>query len=265
MPVVLTIAGSDSGGGAGIQADLKTFAAHHVFGTSALTAITAQNTVGVQAVYPLPLEIVRAQVTSVMTDLPVAAIKIGMLADAPIIELVAALLDEFAQGIPVVLDPVMVATSGDILLAPTAVSALTELLLPRATVLTPNAQEARHLTGIAVRNETAAREAAAALAEWSPGAWVLVKGGHWQAEGQAVDFLLHQGQTWTFALPHLSTTNTHGTGCTLSSAIAARMAMGYEVPAAVRLAKAYVHDALQQAPGLGHGHGPLRHDIPLPQ
>lgn len=264
-PVVLTVAGSDSSGGAGIQADLKTFEAHNVFGTSAITAITAQNTLGVTAVLALTPELVEAQVDAVFTDdFPVAAIKIGMLANAGIIQAVARVLQRYAQRLPVVLDPVMVASSGAVLLDPDAIHALIHDLLPLATVLTPNGPEATHLTGLAVTDVPSAIAAANQLARLAPNAWILVKGGHWEAKDQAVDVLVHDGQHQTFTLPWLPGTNNHGTGCTLSSAIAAQLAWGKSVPEAVRLAKQYVHLAMRAAPGYGRGHGPLRHHVEVP-
>lgn len=270
-PIVLTIAGSDSGGGAGIQADLKTFEAHGVFGTSALTAITAQNTRGVRAVHNVPLPIIEAQLDALFDDLPPAAIKIGMLATSEIIELVARKLEGYTG--PVVLDPVMVATSGDVLLAREALGSLQQALIPRATLITPNASEAALLHGELLTTLAHVDAALAALAERHPAVAILIKGGHLLKQYRGTDTLLHypkgpseKSETQRYVLPHLPTDNTHGTGCTLSSAIAARLALGHPLPEAVRFAKAYVHQAIKTAPGLGHGHGPLNHHLPfLPQ
>jgi len=258
LPVALTIAGSDSGGGAGIQADLKTFEAHHVFGTSVITAITAQNTTGVSAVHPIPTEVVRAQLDAVATDLRPAAVKTGMLASAALIETVVAGLDAHALG-PVVVDPVMVATSGDRLLDRDAESTLSDLLLPRATVVTPNLSEASILAGAEVRTPADMEAAAEVIAGRGPTA-VLVKGGHLDGE-TLVDLLWRDGAVRRWERPRLRTRHTHGTGCTLSSAIAAGLASGRDLEEAVERALDYVHRAIAAAPGLGAGHGPLRHAV----
>ena len=258
MRTALTIAGSDSGGGAGIQADLKTFAAHGVFGTCAITAITAQNTLGVTAVHVTPVEMVRAQIDAVVTDLRPAAVKIGMLATAEIIAEIARAID--AHGLsPVVLDPVMVAKGGSRLLAADAVDAMS-MLLSRAALVTPNLAEAEVMTGFEVRDRASMRRAARALVESGAGA-ALVKGGHLESDVVA-DILWDGREEQIFESPRVHTTHTHGTGCTLSSAIAARLALGDSMADAVRQGIAYVRRAIQSAPGLGGGHGPLNHFPP---
>jgi len=255
MRTALTIAGSDSSGGAGIQADLKTFAAHGVFGLSALTAITAQNTLGVMRASAVDPDLVAAQIDAVAADLPIHATKIGMLANAGVIEAVAAAIER--HRLPnVVLDPVMIAKSGAALLDPAAVDALRARLLPLADVVTPNAPEAAALTGQPVTSLADLRRAAATLVERGARA-ALVKGGH--LSGPAVD-VLWDGRTFTeLSAGRIESRHTHGTGCTLSSAIAARLALGDDLAAAVRAAKSYVTRAIAEAPGLGHGHGPLQH------
>ena len=255
MRTALTIAGSDSSGGAGIQADLKTFAAHGVFGLSALTAITAQNTLGVVRASAVDPDLVAAQIDAVAADLPIDATKIGMLANAGVIEAVAAAIER--HRLPhVVLDPVMIAKSGAALLEPAAVDALRARLLPLADVVTPNAPEAAALIGQPVTSLADLRRAAAALVERGARA-ALVKGGH--LSGPAVD-VLWDGRTFTeLSAGRIESRHTHGTGCTLSSAIAARLALGDDLAAAVRAAKSYVTRAIAEAPGLGHGHGPLQH------
>ncbi|TAK12718.1 MAG: bifunctional hydroxymethylpyrimidine kinase/phosphomethylpyrimidine kinase [Acidobacteria bacterium] len=253
MRTVLTIAGSDSGGGAGIQADLRTFQALGVFGTSAITAITAQNTLGVRAVHAVDASMVAAQIDAVAEDFTIAATKIGMLANAAIVRAVAAALDRHTLE-PVVLDPVMIAKGGDALLAGDAVAALRSELLPRAAVLTPNIPEAEVLTGLTITSVAAMREAAAHLLRAGARA-VVIKGGH--LEGPAIDLFVDARSSEELRAPRLETAHTHGTGCTFASAIAARLALGDDLLAAVRAAKAYVHRAIERAPGLGHGHGPL--------
>jgi hydroxymethylpyrimidine/phosphomethylpyrimidine kinase len=259
MPVVLTIAGSDSGGGAGIQADLKTFEAWRVFGTSAITAITVQNTVGVSAVHAVPLDIVRGQIAAVAYDLPPAACKSGMLATRALVQTVADAIRQ--HGLPnYVLDPVMVATSGDSLLAKDAVDAVARELLPLATLITPNLDEAALLVGFDVADIGAMRDAARALCEAGAAA-ALVKGGHLHAD-ELVD-VFHDGTNLReFRHARLQTRSTHGTGCTLSAAIAAGLAHGAALPAAVEAALDYVHRAIERAPGLGRGNGPLNHQVP---
>jgi hydroxymethylpyrimidine/phosphomethylpyrimidine kinase len=258
IPVALTIAGSDSGGGAGIQADLKTFQAFGVFGTSALTAITAQNTRGVSAVHAIPGDIVRAQVHAVATDFEVRACKTGMLATRELVQLVATLIDQ--EWLPnYVLDPVMVATSGDRLLAEDAEAAIAEHLLPRCTIVTPNLDEAGMLAGFEVRDEAGMRRAADALIEQGAAA-VLVKGGHLPGD-QITDLLFDRQEFTEFRRAKIRTSSTHGTGCTLSAAITAGLAHGRDLRAAVTLALQFVERAIREAPGLGHGHGPLNHFV----
>ena len=252
----MTIAGSDSGGGAGIQADLKTFAAHGVFGTSAITAITAQNTVGVTAAQALSADLVTAQMEAVAADIHVHATKTGMLATAAIVEAVAAAISELDLPL-VVVDPVMLAKSGDALLDDDAVSAMREELLPRALVVTPNIPEAEVLTGMVIRSLDDAREAARRIHRFGASA-VVVKGGH--GEGAELVDLLFDGRDFhEFRTPRIETRNTHGTGCTFASAIAARLALGEPLVQAVAGAQAYVAGAIQHALAIGHGHGPLDH------
>jgi hydroxymethylpyrimidine/phosphomethylpyrimidine kinase len=257
--IALTIAGSDSSGGAGIQADLKTFAALGVYGASAITALTAQNTQGVDAVLVVPPDFVARQIKVVAGDLDVGAVKIGMLATAEIIEAVAEQL-EALDGIPIVLDPVMVAASGDILLDEDAIETLRSVLLPRATLVTPNLPEAAKLLDQdEAKNEGAMRAQAEALKALGAQA-VVIKGGH--AEGpEAVDILVDAEGELRLTAPRIETENTHGTGCTLSSAIAAELAKGASLREAVTRAKAYVTAALQRANELqiGKGRGPVHH------
>jgi hydroxymethylpyrimidine/phosphomethylpyrimidine kinase len=256
MRRALTIAGSDSGGGAGIQADLKTFEAYGVFGASALTAVTAQNTVAVTAVHVLPVALVRAQIDAVLGDIGADAVKTGMLATAAVVQAVA---EAIAAHRPpaVVIDPVMIAKSGSILLDAAAVAALRERLLPLAHLVTPNAPEAAALTGHEVHSVATAREAALRLHALGPRA-VLVKGGH--LPGEDVVDILHDG-THLHELrgPRVPGHHTHGTGCTLASAIAANLAKGLALEPAVVDARAYVAGAIAHAPRLGRGHGPLDH------
>ena len=258
LPVALTIAGSDSGGGAGIQADLKTFQAFRVFGTSALTAVTAQNTLGVSAIHPIPVGVVQAQIEAVASDLPPDAVKTGMLATRELVHAVAEALDELGAT-PCVVDPVMVASSGDRLLDREAEGAVASELLPRATLVTPNLEEARLLAGMAVNTVADAHRAAERLLKAGAGA-ALVKGGHLEGS-QAVDILHHAGgeRTWTRA--RLDTQHTHGTGCTLSAAAAAALARGVSLEESVALAIDFVRRAMETAPGLGGGHGPLNHFV----
>jgi hydroxymethylpyrimidine/phosphomethylpyrimidine kinase len=255
-PRCLTIAGSDSGGGAGIQADLKTFSAFGVYGASAITAITAQNTVGVRAVHEIPAEIVAAQIDAVLDDIGADAAKTGMLSSAPIIEAVADRLRARSFA-PLVVDPVMVAKSGDALLRPEAVRALVELLLPMATVVTPNAPEATVLSGIDVHDAASAREAARRIHALGP-ALVIVKGGH--LDGESSDDLLFDGLSFEILSGRrIDTPHTHGTGCTFSAAIAALLARGLEPPAAAREARAFLQGAIENAEPLGAGRGPVNH------
>lgn len=259
LPIVLTIAGSDSGGGAGIQADLKSFHAFGAFGTSVITAITAQNTLGVTAVHPVPGDIVRAQIDAVAGDLRPAAVKTGMLATAELTRRVAeAVRDHGLTNL--VVDPVMVATSGDRLLDADAERAVVEALLPLAALVTPNLHEAAILAGGTVDSPARMREAARALVGAGAGA-ALVKGGHLAAD-ELVDVLYDGAEFREWRRPRLETTSTHGTGCTLSAAVAAGLAHGRPLPAAVADALDYVARAIRAAPGLGAGHGPLNHLVP---
>ncbi|NQW02242.1 MAG: bifunctional hydroxymethylpyrimidine kinase/phosphomethylpyrimidine kinase [Rhodospirillales bacterium] len=259
VPIALTIAGSDSGGGAGIQADLKAFSALGVYGTSVITAITAQNTRAVTAVHGVPVDIIAAQIDAVFDDIAVNAVKIGMLATAETIGTVAAGLKN--KSVPVVLDPVMIAKSGDALLQADAVAALRSQLLPIADLLTPNLPEAAVLLDAAPAKNTDELEAQGrALLALGPAA-VLMKGGH--AEGpECVDLLiLKDAAPIAYRAPRINTKNTHGTGCTLSAAIAAGLAKGLTLPEAVKEAHAYLHGAIAAADGLGvgSGHGPVHH------
>jgi len=259
IPRALTIAGSDSGGGAGIQADLKTFAALGVYGMSALTAITAQNTVGVQGVVELPADFVGLQIDVVLTDIGADAVKTGMLSNSEIIAVIAAKMQEYRVD-NLVVDPVMVAKSGDPLLRPEARQALIERLIPLAKVLTPNLQEARVLSGLEIESLEAMKEAARAIQRLGARN-VVVKGGHLPGSLQSID-VLYDGHDFTeFTAPRIATNNTHGTGCTFASAIAAGLAKGRSVPEAVGAAKAYLNAVLLASADLrlGQGHGPLNH------
>jgi hydroxymethylpyrimidine/phosphomethylpyrimidine kinase len=253
-PRVLTVAGSDSGGGAGIQADLKTMLVLGTHGMSVLTAVTAQNSRGVQGAWELPVAAVRAQYRSVVDDIGVQAVKTGMLASAELVETVAALLA--ATDAPVVVDPVGVSKHGDALLAASALDAVRRELLPTATVATPNLDEVTQLTGIEVRSEDGMRRAAEAVLGFGP-RWVLIKGGH--LAGDAVDLLTDGAQEHWLRAPRLDNRHTHGTGCTLASAIAARLAHGDPVPVAVTAAKEYVTGAIAAGFALGAGIGPVDH------
>jgi len=256
MRTALTIAGSDSGGGAGIQADLKTFAACGVYGTSAITAVTAQNTLGVTAVETLSADLVTAQIEAVMSDLGADAAKTGMLANAAIVEAVAAAVE--ALQIPLlVVDPVMIAKSGDALVDQDGVRAMRAELLRRAMVVTPNLPEAEILSGTTIRSLADAREAARRI-HASAKCAVVVKGGH--ASGDQLVDLLFDGDRFTeFPTSRIHTRNTHGTGCTFASAIAAHLALGYSLQDATAKAQAYVVGAIRHGLAIGKGHGPLDH------
>ncbi len=259
-PRVLTIAGSDSGGGAGIQADLKTFAAHGVYGMSVVTAITAQNTCEVTAIETISPAVVAAQIDAVFDDIGVDAVKIGMLASAAIVEVVASRLAVHRPEV-VVLDPVMIAKSGDALLQDDAVAALRDQLFPLASLLTPNLPEAERLTGLGAASEADCLAAARQLAQH--GAAVLIKGGHRvgpESVGpEIVDLLLDGQGVKRYRHPRQATTSTHGTGCTLSSAIAARLGAGANLRSAVAGAIDYLQGAIASAFPLGAGHGPVHH------
>ena len=257
--IAVTIAGSDSGGGAGIQADLKTFSALGVYGASVITALTAQNTLGVSAIHAVPADFITKQIDAVFSDLAVDAVKIGMLGAPEVIAAVADGLDRWRQT-KVVLDPVMVAASGDPLVPDAAVAAIRDRLLPRATIVTPNLPEAARLTGTPVAGDRVAMEAQAErLLALGPQA-VLVKGGHAGGD-ESADFLLTADTRRWLSAPRIATENTHGTGCTLSSAIAAGLAKGNDLETAVAAAKDYLTAALAAADGLaiGQGRGPVHH------
>ena len=257
IPRVLTIAGSDSGGGAGIQADLKTMCALNCYGMSAITAITVQNTMGVYGVYPIPPEIVEKQIEVVLSDIGADAIKTGMLWDADIIMTVHKALNPFPDPY-LVIDPVLVSKSGNTLLQQNAVDALLELLAPRAWIITPNLPELKELTGIEPNHKDNIIKAAQKLLN-SGTKYVLVKGGHGQGE-QVEDYLIsNEGDIRCFPSTRINTPHTHGTGCTLSSAIACYLAQGLETELAVETAIQFVHKAIETAPLLGKGHGPINH------
>jgi hydroxymethylpyrimidine/phosphomethylpyrimidine kinase len=262
MKVALSIAGSDSGGGAGIQADLKTFEAHGLFGTTAITSITAQNTCGVRAIADIPVDVIAAQIDAVFDDFPVAAVKIGMVRDAAMIHCIAALLRDRVENIPVVLDPVMIATSGDRLIHDEAVAAMFSELVQLAMVVTPNLDEAELLSGMPIHNVDDMQKAARAIVQGGARA-VLLKGGHLPQRTAGLhdvtDILFNGEREDRFTAPWIATTSTHGTGCTLSSAIAANLALGLQLAEAVRYARDYVHEAIAHAPGIGAGNGPLLH------
>lgn len=256
---VLTIAGSDSGGGAGIQADLKAFAARGVYGMSVLTAVTAQNTIGVQGVFELPAKFVAQQIDSVMQDIGADVWKIGMLGNAEIIHVVADRARQYHVK-QLVLDPVMVAKSGDSLLKTEAQEALVKELVPIAYLITPNMHEAQILTNRTITNIAEMREVAIAISNMGA-RYVIIKGGHLPTTMQAVDVLYDGLATTEFSAPWVNTPNTHGTGCTFASAIAAELAKGSAIVDAVRIAKEYLSATLRAAVefGIGHGHGPLNH------
>jgi hydroxymethylpyrimidine/phosphomethylpyrimidine kinase len=258
--IALTIAGSDSGGGAGIQADLKTFSALGVYGASVLTALTAQNTIGVQGILDIPAAFVRQQLRSVLSDLSVNAIKIGMLSR---VQTIAAIAEELtACRIPIVLDPVMIAASGDPLLRPSAIKALTQKLIPLATLITPNLHEAAALTGEEIAGDEADMLHQAKILIAHGAKAVLIKGGHGDGP-ESVDFLVKASSVERLAVPRIATDNVHGTGCTLSSAIAAGLARGLSLEVACHSAKDYVTEAIAAAHHLniGKGHGPSHHFV----
>ena len=259
MKRILVIAGSDSGGGAGIQADLKAVMALGGYATTALTALTAQNTRGVSAVLLVPQQFLRAQIDAVMADIGADAIKTGMLPDTASIETVADVIAGLASPLPFVMDPVMVATSGDRLQSEEALHALKTRLIPLATVITPNIPEAELLLGTRIADEAEQRRAAEALLALGAGA-VLVKGGHLTGE-TVTDILASASGVIAMTGERISSTSTHGTGCTLASAIATGLAQGMPLADAVRRARAYVAAAIRAAPGLGGGHGPLEHGV----
>ena len=258
-PVALTIAGSDSSGGAGIQADLKTFAALGVYGASAMTALTAQNTIGVTAIHVVPPDVVRAQIDAVFDDLDVKAVKIGMVAERAIMEVIADALARRPQA-KIVLDPVMVATSGARLLEAEAIEALRVRLIPQAALLTPNLPEAAALLDEPPASSAAAIEAQGRRLLALGSRAVLIKGGHGQGS-ESVDYLISESGSLALPAPRIMTKNSHGTGCSLSSAIAAGLAKGEALETAVRNAKAWISAAIAAADRftVGHGHGPIHH------
>lgn len=258
MHVVLTIAGSDSGGGAGIQADLKTFHQFGVFGASAITAITAQNTLGVRAWEPVSPELLREQIDVVAADLRPEAVKTGMLGTAELIRVVAAALRRHELK-NYVLDPVMVATSGDMLIAADGARAIKHDLVPLAALVTPNTDEATALTGVQIRDESTMRSSAERLVGLGAKA-ALITGGNVGTEGESTILdLLYDGDFTAFTHPRIKSSSTHGTGCTLSAAIAAQLGQGVSLRDSVKIAVDYVHAAIESAPQLGSGHGPLNH------
>ncbi len=253
VPRALTIAGSDSGGGAGIQADLKTFAALGVHGMSAVTAITAQNTKTVTMIHDIPVEIVREQIRVVVEDIGVDAVKTGMLHT---VEIISAVADELGKiNAPIVIDPVMIAKSGARLLREDAVNTLIEKLIPLATVITPNAREAEALAGTEIKDVDDQKKAAEKISSLGPKA-VVIKGGHVNGR-EAVDILYYQGEFKIYVEERIDTKNTHGTGCTFASAIAAQLAKGYSIPEAVQTAKEFVTSSIKYSLAIGGGHGPV--------
>jgi hydroxymethylpyrimidine/phosphomethylpyrimidine kinase len=257
MRIALTIAGSDSGGGAGIQADLKTFQRFGVFGTSAITAVTAQNTRGVSRWEPVSADLVRAQIDAVYEDLPPSAFKTGMLATAAIASVIADAIETHSLT-NYVLDPVMVASSGDMLLERDTIDILRARLISQAFLVTPNIHEAEILVGEKIEDEDAMARAAEKIVSEMGAQAVLLKGGHLTSGERVVD-ILYDGDVRAFRGQRLDTTSTHGTGCTLSAAITAQLAKGESLHASVRRSIQYVHNAIASAPGLGSGHGPLNH------
>lgn len=259
-PIVLTIAGSDSGGGAGIQADIKAISATGSYACSVITALTAQNTLGVSGIFPITAEFVSQQLDSVFTDLDIVAVKVGMLADSAVIETVAKKLAQY-QPRYLVVDPVMVATSGDLLLRESAIDTLKSKLLPLADIITPNLPEAAALVGSSVpRNEMEMHALVEKLRVLNTSS-VLLKGGHLEHESTSRDLFIQNDNITTFTAQRINTKNTHGTGCTLSSAISSFLAQGQPMNQAVKLAKNYITDAIAHADQLsiGQGHGPVHH------
>jgi hydroxymethylpyrimidine/phosphomethylpyrimidine kinase len=254
MKRILTIAGSDSGGGAGIEADIKTITALGGYACTAITALTAQNTLGVAGVHPIPAEFVQLCIETVLADIGVDAVKLGMLTNEAIIRAVAAALP---ANVPIVLDPVMVATSGAVLLPDAAIAALLTELLPRATLVTPNLPEAAKLTGLPVASAAERIAAGRALLALGAGA-ALIKGGH-GADEMVTDYLVTPAGVDRITLPRLHSRDTHGTGCTLASAIATLLAQGLTLRDAATRARHYLQEAIRTAPGFGAGHGPVNH------
>ncbi|MGQ9557985.1 MAG: bifunctional hydroxymethylpyrimidine kinase/phosphomethylpyrimidine kinase [Desulfurispora sp.] len=262
LPCAMTVAGSDSGGAAGIQADLKTFASFRVYGTSAVTAVTVQNTTGVYDVHVLPASQVGAQIDAVMEDIPVQAIKTGMLANEDIVEIVAHKMQAYRVE-NLVVDPVMVSSSGHTLLSPQAVAVYKEKLIPLALLVTPNLPEAGVLTGVKIEDEQSLLQAARDILNLGA-RWVLLKGGHRCFAGEEnvmIDLLIGHEHIYRIENPRWQTSNTHGTGCTLSAAVAAGLARGWDLLRSVQVACQYVNRAIAEAPAIGRGHGPLNHFV----
>ena len=258
-PVALTIAGSDSSGGAGIQADIKTMSAIGVYATSAITAITAQNTTGVSAIQGISPEIVTAQIDAVFTDINPSVVKIGMLYSEEIIMSVAEKLRLYKPKY-IILDPVMISTSGSTLISPSAIETMKRELFPLSTVITPNKAEAEHLSGIEIKDTTSMNDSAKTILSYG-GLYVLIKGGHFE-DATMTDYLYNKsGLVESYKGHFVNTRNTHGTGCTFSSAIAAYLSLGKDVGNAIRIAKQYLQSALEQGSNIdaGHGHGPVNH------
>jgi hydroxymethylpyrimidine/phosphomethylpyrimidine kinase len=256
---VLIIAGSDSGGGAGIQADIKTVSAFGGYAATAITALTAQNSLGVHAIHPVPAAFVQQQIKVVLDDLGADALKTGMLGDAALIEAVADSIAGMASTIPLVVDPVMVAKGGAALLAPAAIETIRQRLIPLAALVTPNLPEAEALTGLKITSRADIANAASAIRALGVQA-VLIKGGH--GPGDVIeDWLFHDEGAQCFANPRIDSRHTHGTGCTLASAIAVSLAQGMTLAAALERAISYVRAAIRHAPGYGNGHGPLNHGV----
>ena len=253
-PVALTIAGSDPSGGAGVQADLKTFHQFGVYGEAVITLITVQNTMGVERVELLPADLITQQIHAVIRDIPPAAAKTGALGTREIIEAISAAASNF--DFPLVVDPVMISKHGAPLMDAGGIEALSTFLLPHTFLLIPNLFEAAALSGLDVVDEAGMRSAAKALIDLGAKS-VLVKGGH--LGGEATDILLHNGKWFEFTLPRIATKHTHGTGCTYSAAITAGLAQSLDLPTAIRSAKRYIHSAIETNPGLGSGNGPVNH------
>lgn len=258
---LLIAAGSDSSGGAGIQADIKAATAFGVFSMTAITAITVQNTLGVTATEAISAENVFGQMSACLSDIGADAIKTGMLVDAPIIEAVSGAIEVCAPGVPLILDPVMISTSGFALIDDAAVDSLIAELMPKALIVTPNLPEAKRLTGIDASTAAGARDAAKKLMDMGAKA-ALIKGGH--RDGDIIEDMLFTAEgEYTFRNPRIETKHTHGTGCTLASAIASSVAQGVALPRSVERARAYVQRAIEDAPGFGLGYGPLNHIVPV--
>jgi hydroxymethylpyrimidine/phosphomethylpyrimidine kinase len=259
MKKAMTIAGSDSGGGAGIQADLKTFSAYGVFGTSAITALTAQNTVGVQGIFEIDPAFIILQMRSVLDDIGTDAVKTGMLANPAIVTAVADIIRQYRLT-NVVVDPVMIAKSGDALLSEAACRTVIDALVPLATVVTPNKFEAETMLGMKIKTLDDMKQAAQNLKQMGCG-WVVIKGGHLESESDAIDVVFNGHEFVLLSEPRYNTKNTHGTGCTFSSAIAAGLARGYAPLQAIQQAKRFISQAIREGFSIGAGHGPTNHFV----